>query len=116
MAIEIEELGKVVVRHCEPLFLSKHFLSDGHSAEKANGTITYIKYKDVIYGITCAHVYFYQKLNTPEEKALTVFGKERLIYQFGVHSSEGYESHFRSLRNSPGDFSEPRKWGTVIGK
>ena len=103
---ENEEYGKIVVSHCEPLYLSKHFMQDGHSAEKANGTVTYVKYKDITYGITCAHVFFHQKLGSSEERILTVFG-ERLVYQFGLHSQKGYESHFRSMRSSPSDTQNP---------
>lgn len=106
MGDETKEYGKIVVSHCEPLYLSKHFMQDGHSAEKANGTVTYVKYKNVVYGITCAHIYFYQNLGSSGEKILTVFG-ERLVYQFGVHYPEGYKSHFRSMRSSPSDTKNP---------
>ncbi|MBR9882378.1 MAG: hypothetical protein GYB21_01425 [Oceanospirillales bacterium] len=106
MSDEVKEYGKIVVSHCEPLYLSKHFMQDGHSAEKANGTVTYVKYKNVTYGITCAHVYFHQKLGSSEEKILTVFG-DRIVYQFGTHLSEGYRSHFRSLRASSNDTQNP---------
>lgn len=103
---ESKEYGKIVVSHCEPLYLSRHFMRDGHSAEKANGTVTYVKYNNAVYGITCAHVYFYQNLGSSEERILTVFG-ERLVYQFGLHRPEGYKSYFRSMRSSPSDTQNP---------
>ncbi len=106
MGDELKEYGKIALSHCEPLYLSKHFMQDGHSAEKANGTITYVKYRDAIYGITCAHVYFQQNLGSQEERILTVFG-DRLIYNFGLHSPGGYESHFRCMRSSPTDVQNP---------
>lgn len=100
------KISKNLAANCEPLYLSKHFMLDGHSAEKANGTITYIKYKNMLYGVTCAHVYFHQKLGREDEKILTVFG-ERLCYQFGTHLECGYVSHFKSLRKTHNDTSKP---------
>lgn len=102
----MENLGKIVITNCEPLYLSKHFMQDGHTSEKANGTITYIKFKNVIYGVTCAHVHFMQKIGTKEEKILTVFG-DRLVYQFGLLGQDGYKSDFRPLRKSPTDIQTP---------
>jgi len=103
---EIKKMGQIAVTHCEPLYLSKHLMQDGHTANKANGTMTYVKYKGVTYGITCAHVYFVQEIGSSNERILTVFGNQ-LIYQFGLHSENGYQSHFRPLRTSTSDTASP---------
>lgn len=103
----ITELGEHIVTHCEPLYLSKALMLDGHSAEKANGTITYIKYKGKIYGVTCAHVLFSQNLGTQNERVLSVFGMNRVHYQFGAITRNGYLSNFRALRKSPDDVIPP---------
>ena len=73
--METDGYGNTVVRNCEALFLSDFIDRDGHTPSKANGTITYIKYYDNLYAITCAHVLSHQKWNTTEKKLLSVFGK-----------------------------------------
>ena len=97
------DIDKIVVQHCEPLFLTDPFLVGGFSAERANGTITYIQYGGQLYGITCAHVYL-QQYET--EKWLTIHGEGPYVYQLGRFTAEGYKSNFRSLRNKP-DSDEP---------
>jgi len=77
------------------LYLSSPFLRDGHSHEKANGTITYIKFRGEIYGVTCAHVYYEQ---TASGKVLTLHGKDRYILHLGALTPMGYQSSFRPLR------------------
>jgi hypothetical protein len=103
MTAELENLGKITSKNCESLFLSKPFMSDGHTAKKANGTLTYVKYKNVVYGLTCSHIYEYQK----NDFWLTVFGTNRVIYQFGHFESKGLVSDFRPLRKKPTNIDEP---------
>jgi len=93
-------IQKLAASHCEPLFLSVPYLGDGHTPEKANGTITFIEYRGRIFGITCAHVYEEQE---PTGKWLTLHGSERYIYQLGTLTPDGYKSLFRPLRNNPND-------------
>lgn len=96
--IDFSKLAKLAVQNCEPLYLSHPFLKDGHSASKANATISYVKYRETVYGITCAHVYHQQFGESGKaEQVLTVWG-DRLIYQFGGWTQDGYESHFRLLK------------------
>lgn len=101
------ENGKMAIAVCEPLYLSQHFMKDGHSAEKANGTITYVRYKNHIFGITCAHVYFSQfDDDGVASKCLMVYGN-RTSYHFGVYTENGYSSHFRSMRKNKEDVDQP---------
>jgi hypothetical protein len=101
------ENGLMAVSVTEPLYLSEHFMRDGHSAEKANGTMTYIRFEGHLFGVTCAHVYFQQYDESGiAGKCLTAFG-DRVVYQFGTWVESGYKSHFRSMRNSSGDTSNP---------
>ena len=98
--IDFSRLAKFAIQNCEPLYLSHPFLKDGHSASKANATITYVKHRDMVYGITCAHVLHHQFDESGAiEKVLTVWG-DRLIYQFGGWTQDGYHSHFRLLKNN----------------
>lgn len=93
-------LSKLALQNCEPLYFSHPFLQDGHSACKANATITYLKHRGVLYGITCAHVFHHQfDENGLIKKVLTVWG-DRLAYQFGSWAPDGYQSHFRLLKNN----------------
>lgn len=103
MKDEIGHLAKVIIKNCEPLYLSDPFIRDGHTEEKANGTITYVKYNNVIYGITCAHIYYQMENN----KWLTVFSTNRVVYQFGHYDADGYVSHFRVLRKNPENTERP---------
>jgi hypothetical protein len=98
--IDFSTLAKLSVQNCEPLYLSHPFLKDGHNSSKANATILYVTYRGNLYGITCAHVYDQQFGESgATEKVLTVFG-DRLIYQFGNWTADGYQSHFKLLRNN----------------
>lgn len=104
--IDFSRLAKLGVQNCEPLYLSHPFLKDGHSASKANATITYVKHHDMVYGITCAHVFHHQFNESGAiEKVLTVWG-DRLIYQFGGWTQGGYQSHFRLLKNNRSSSNE----------
>lgn len=100
MAEVPDHVHKVALSHCEPLFLSLPFLGDGHSSEKANGTITFIEYKGRIFGVTCAHVYDEQ---VTAGKWLTLHGKDRYIYQLGTFTQDGYKSLLRPLRDKSDD-------------
>lgn len=105
--IDFSKLAKLAVQNCEPLYLSHPFLKDGHSATKANATISYVKYRDTVYGITCAHVYDQQFGESGTlEKILTVWN-DRSVFQFGNWSSDGYQSHFRLLRNEKISLESP---------
>ena len=98
--VDFSKLAKLAEQNCEPLYLSHPFMRDGHSANKANATISYVKYRGTVYGITCAHVYDQQFGESGDtEKVLTVWG-DRLIYRFGNWAQDGYQSHFRLLRKS----------------
>lgn len=90
---------KSAVAHSDPLFLSGPFLTSGHNSEIANGTVTYIKFKNRLFGVTCAHIYD-QQFSNGQDRCLTVHGKNRTVYQFGTYSSSGYRSHFVSLRSA----------------
>lgn len=101
--IDFLGLAKLAVQNCEPLYLSHPFLKDGHSASKENATITYVKHRGSVYGITCAHVFHHQFGESGAiEKVLTVWG-DRLSYQFGGWTQDGsYQSHFQLLKNNDG--------------
>lgn len=98
--VNFSRLAKLAVQNCEPLYLSHPFMKDGHSACKANATITYIKHRGVLYGITCAHVFHHQFDESGSiKKVLTVWG-DRQAYHFGHWAADGYQSHFRLLKNN----------------
>jgi hypothetical protein len=92
-----DDVDKNAARHSDPLYLSEPFLQGGHTSEKANGTVTYVKYKGQLFCVTCAHIYDQQFVGN-HVKWLTVHGRQRYIYQFGTYLPEGYKSHFISLR------------------
>ena len=89
------DIDRFVVQHCEPLFVTDPFLMGGHSSVRANGTITYIQFKEQLYAITCAHVYYEQY---SQNKWLAIQGKGQYVYQLGRFTSEGYKSNFYPLR------------------
>jgi hypothetical protein len=99
MASIPDHVHKTASKNCEPLFLSKPFLSDGHDVETANGTITFVRYQGEIFGVTCAHVFYQQMVS---RKWLTLHGKNRYVYQLGVFTANGYQSNFRPLRGDGG--------------
>lgn len=74
-------IHQIAAQHCEPLYLSTSF-SD-HNAEKANATITFIRYRGELYGVTCAHVYHQQ---CASRKLLTLHGQERYIWNLSTFS------------------------------
>lgn len=41
---------------CMPVFFHSAYMSDGHSEKSENATVTFIKYKNDIYVVTCNHV------------------------------------------------------------
>lgn len=41
---------------CLPVFFHSYFLSDGHSEETENATLTFVKYKNRVYAVTCKHI------------------------------------------------------------
>ena len=98
-----EKWGRYAKAFCEPLYLSSPFLMGGHDKDVANGTITYIKFQDHLYGVTCAHVFFDQ---IAQGKWLTVF-RRSMINRFGADTEEGFQSNFRSLRAHAEDRSKP---------
>lgn len=99
--MSLESLGKLINTYCEPLFMSKHFMLDGHSPNKANGTITYIRYKGVLYGVTCSHV----EKQTGDKHILTVHGADRGVHFFGQYGEKGYESFFKILKKEDDPYS-----------
>jgi hypothetical protein len=92
-----------MIKNCEPLYLSKPFLKDGHTSEKANGTITYVKFRQSYFGLTCSHI----NNMVNENNWLTVFGENRIIYQFGRFTQDGYLSNFVNLRMTESNFDFP---------
>lgn len=82
---------------CAPLWLSKPFMQDGHDANKANATVTFIKYKGKGYAVTCAHVYYQQKIGADEFRELTLFGNSPIIVSFFDFSLGSPASAFRPL-------------------
>lgn len=90
---------KIAAQNCEPLYLSDPFMCGGHDVEKANGTITFLRYCGEVYGVTCAHVFHQQIANG---KWLTLHGIERYVYQLGSFTPSGYQSNFRPLRSDSG--------------
>ena len=100
MADVPDHIHKLAATHCEPLFLSLPFIGNGHNADKANGTITFIEYKRRIFGVTCAHIYDEQ---IPSGKWLTLHGSKNYAYQLATFTPEGYISLFRPLRDRISD-------------
>ena len=92
--MSLESLGELINTYSEPLFISEPSVRDGHSAKKANGTITYIRYKDVLYGVTCSHVV----KQTGDKHILTVHGTDRGVFHFGQCGEKGYGSLFKILK------------------
>lgn len=82
---------------CAPLWLSKPFMQDGHHSNKANATVTFVKYKNRGYAVTCAHVYYQQKMGSPEFRELTLFGNSPMIVSFLTFGTGQPVSVFRPL-------------------
>ena len=41
---------------CLPVFFHSYFLRDGHTEEAENATLTFIKYENRMYAVTCKHI------------------------------------------------------------
>lgn len=93
--------------YCAPIFLSKPFMQDGHTAEKANGTMTFVKYQNAGYAVTCSHVYHQQKLHTSSERHLTAVGNSKTVFQFGGYGPDVYVSAFKALQKTELDNENP---------
>ena len=42
--------------YCLPVFIQSYYLHDGHTDKTENATLTFIKYNNRIYAVTCMHV------------------------------------------------------------
>jgi hypothetical protein len=42
--------------YCLPIFIHSYYLHEGHTEKTPNATVTFVKFKNNIYGITCKHV------------------------------------------------------------
>ena len=83
----------MALKHCEPLYLSAPHLNDAHTKEKKNATITYVKYKNTLYGITCGHAFNSQFKKNKLIKVLSIWGSNNAC-EFGEYerSKKGYKS------------------------
>ncbi|MGF6547627.1 hypothetical protein [Paraburkholderia youngii] len=90
-------IAKRATAHCEPLFISP-IRGSSHTAQKENATLTYIRFKRRLYGVTCGHVFDSQ---FGEEAALVnmlgVFG-QGTNYQFSDESRPHFMGKLLSLR------------------
>lgn len=94
---------------CAPLWLSKPFMQDGHNSNKANATVTFIKYNNIGYAVTCAHVYHQQNIGSDEFRDLMLFGSSRIVVSFSTLGPDGPISAFRPLISE-----EPKESGPDI--
>ncbi|MFM0160770.1 hypothetical protein PQR39_10195 [Paraburkholderia sediminicola] len=97
---DIDKLANIASCNCEPLYLSPIDRLGDHSASKSNATMTYIRYRDELFGVTCAHVFDFQ-FGDHERSACTlgVFGAGT-SYQFTHPTFPDFHSHLRSLRQA----------------
>lgn len=94
-----EILSRIVINYCDPLFISTRELSWQKNIKKSNGTITYIKYKGQLWGVTNSHVSECED----SKKILTLYGYRTPPIHLTEDNSYG---GFRSLRKN-GDTSYP---------
>jgi len=94
---------------CAPLWLSKPYMQDGHNADKTNATVTFVKFQNKGYVVTCAHVYHQQKVGSDEFRDLMLFGESSIIVTFSIPGPSGIVSAFRPLISQ-----EPKEPGPDI--
>jgi hypothetical protein len=92
------KIGKLATVHCEPLFISP--IGDAsHTAQKENATLTYIRFRRRLYGVTCGHVFDCQfGENAVLVNTLGVFGRGT-NYQFSDKSRPNFAGRLISLRS-----------------
>lgn len=94
---------------CLPVFFHSYFLSDGHSEETENATLTFVKYENRIYAVTCKHVihHLHSKRNELENQWYTLsLCLDRVILQLSdIDNSDPTKRKdiFRKLRRSFND-------------
>lgn len=95
-----DELSELVVNYCDPLFISDRNRIHQSNVRKSNGTITYINYKNQLWGVTAAHV---ANLKNPKNR-LTLCGcGTQPVY---IAKSNTYGG-FRLLRKNEDDKKNP---------
>lgn len=93
-----DHVDKAAFKHSDPLYLSPQFLQGGHTSFKANGTATYVRYQGGVYCVTCAHIYEEQfRVGAP--LWLTLHGNNKVVWNLGHYTADGYRSNFVSLRS-----------------
>ncbi|CED59169.1 Putative uncharacterized protein [Moritella viscosa] len=94
-----ESLSRLIVDYCDPLFISNRQNIRQKDVEKSNGTITYVMYKQQLWGITNSHVAEYES----EDKILALHGFNTPPVNIGQQNTYG---SFKSLRKE-GDTTRP---------
>lgn len=94
-----ENLSRLVIDYCDPLFISTRPLSQQKNIKKSNGTITYLKYKGQLWGITNSHVSECE--NSSKILALYGYGTPPIHL-----TEENFYGGFKSLQKN-GDKSYP---------
>jgi len=96
--VDSYKIGKLATVHCEPLFISP--IGDAsHTAQKENATLTYIRFRRRLYGVTCGHVFDCQfGENAVLVNTLGVFGRGT-SYQFSDKSRPNFAGRLVSLRS-----------------
>jgi hypothetical protein len=89
-----DQIHKLALQNTDPLFLTDSYLSGGHGSQVANGTLTYVRFCNRLYGITCGHVV---EEAHEKDKLLSVHGKESYVYQFSRESQTNAKNSFISL-------------------
>ena len=105
VTIEIDEqnIDKMVHRSCSPLFATDQFGVRGHNPKSTNATVTYVKFSNRIYALTCHHVL--EALHAEARRSShrivpSVHTADRKIWQFGSYTAEGkYRWTFTSCRD-----------------
>jgi hypothetical protein len=72
----------------------------GHNAKQANGTVTFLKYKNAIFACTCRHV-----LNEVKGNLVLAVMADRMVLNFASIGPDGILSSFRRVQDSTVDIA-----------
>lgn len=100
---ESTHLANIGSSNCEPLYLTPLASPEVHDAEKPNATLTYVKYKGDLFGVTCAHVWDLQFDDAEvKNQILGVFRGSPKSTSSGPRPSK-FEMEIKSLRGQVKD-------------
>ncbi len=101
--------------HTDPLWVRNRFLMTGHNTDTPNGTASFIRFRGIVYVVTCGHVALAAK-----DKEVPSLMVGRGVMNFGVQKAASYEQTFRCVDRALADIAishlPPDWWSRLIDK